>query len=134
MSSSPKVLPLGVRIIYDGDTPVRVEVPLNKYFTRKDDHRHKYQHAWAKVVAAITEARSTGVLAVDVDHPIELVGWLRRWFRDNYDLYEIIEDRKGDVVLVIRNGMERLMVITTNQSGTNTYTPVSRWVIEVTPK
>lgn len=134
MSISSKVLPLGVRIIYDGDTPVRVEVPLNKYFTRKDDHRHKYQHAWTKVVAAITEARSAGVLAVDVDHPIELVGWLRRWFRDNYDLYEIIEDRKGDVVLVIRNGMERLMAITTNQSGTATYTPVNRWVIEVTPK
>lgn len=134
MSNSPKVLPLGARVLSDDKGMVRVELPLNQYFTRKDDHRHKYQHAWAKVVAAITEARSTGVLAIDMDHPIELVGWLRRWFRDNYELYELIEDRKGDVVLVIRNGVERLLTTVTDQSGKITYTPTSRWVIEVTPK
>lgn len=134
MSNTPKALPLGARVLSDDKGMVRVELPLNQYFTRKDDYRHKYQHAWAKVVAAITEARSTGVLAIDMDHPIELVGWLRRWFRDNYELYELIEDRKGDVVLVIRNGVERLLTTVTDQSGKITYTPTSRWVIEVTPK
>lgn len=134
MSSSTKTLPLGARIFYENELPVRVEIPLNQHFTRKNDHRHRYQNSWSSVTVALVEARAEGAFAIDMDHPCDLVGWLRRWFRDNYELYETIEEHKGEVVLVIRNGVERLFGLTTTQSGTVIHTPVSRWVIEVTPK
>lgn len=133
MSNSVKVLPLGVQLFSDDQSVTRVEVPLNRYFTRKGDQRHGYQHAWSKVVIAMIEARSEGAFAIDMEHPSDLVGWLRRWFRDNYELYELIEEAKAQVVLVIRNGVERLLARSPGENGSTTYTPVHRWVIDVRP-
>jgi len=132
-SGEPKVLSLGARLFSDDKSVVRVELPLNQCFTREGDHRHGYQNAWSKVTIALIEARAEGAFAAGMDHPCDLVGHLRRWFRDNCKLYETIEENKAQVVLVIRNGAERLLVPSARIGGCTTYVPTSRWVIDVKP-
>jgi hypothetical protein len=127
------VLGLGARVFYKEGHLNRLELILNPHFNRLGDHRHDYQNGWAKIGAALVEAYRHGYTAVGMGHPSGLVGDVRRWFRSNRELYNILDGREHQITLVIRHGEEHLLTYLVDASGTTTYTPVSRWTVEVTP-
>lgn len=125
------VLLSGARI-YHPDTETKeawVELPLSDYF------RQSPEDPWKEAAVALIEARRLGCTSVSMGHPSSLISEVRRWFRDNPDLYEIMKKDAETLWLVIRPGTEALLHKWHNaQSGISEYIPLPRWTIKVTPK
>jgi hypothetical protein len=121
----------GARIYHPDKTTKEawVELPLSQYFKQSPED------PWKEAAVALIEARRVGCTSVSMGHPSSLIGEVRRWFRDNPDLYEIMKKDEEVLYLVIRPGTETLLHKWHNaQSGTSEYIPINRWSIKVIPK
>lgn len=128
----PTAALLSGALIYHPDSETKeawVELPLSVYFKQSPDD------PWKEAAVALIEARRLGCTSVSMGHPSTLIGEVRRWFRDNPELYEILKKDDEQLWLVIRPGTEALLrKHHYTNSGISEYIPLNRWSIKVTPK
>lgn len=106
-----------------------IVLPLSDYFKQDPDE------GWKQAGVALIEARRAGHTSNSMGHPSSLIGEVRRWLRDNFELYGLLKQGEQTVLLVIRPGTEQLMQQNLNaESGVSEYVPVNRWSIKVMPK
>lgn len=106
-----------------------IELPLSDYYKQDPED------LWRLAGIALIEARRLGYTSSSMGHPSSLVGEVRRWFRDNFTLNDVIKNDEDMVWLVIRPGRENLLFKRHDgDSGISEYIPINRWSIKVTPK
>lgn len=106
-----------------------IELPLSIYYQQDPTD------LWRLAGAALIEARRLGYTSPSMGHPSSLVGEVRRWFRDNYNLNYEIQNPDQMVWLVVRPGRENLLFKRhDDHCGMSEYVPINRWSIKVIPK
>lgn len=127
----PTVLDRGAYIYYYDTPHPQVEIPLDEFFKRNGDEHHDYAEGWAKVGAALIEARRLGKYPVHHGHPSELVSDVRWYLRNNQEIYDLIHGGEYYVRLRLLNVNKHDLALKDDPRGIKSYSPRARWTVDI---
>ena len=130
----PTILERGAYVYYPDSVSPRVELVLNNFYDTSKNDEHWHSSMWSKAGAALIEARRLKYVPEGMGHPSELIGEIRRWFRNNQFLYDTLEQGEQQIRIVLRLGPEHFLDTKELGNGITEHNPYHRWYIQVLSK